>query len=142
MADLIKQIQEFEESLRDNPELYKEIILNSACVIIVNIENGLIVHSTPAAESVFGYEMVGELKGMNINDLIPERFHEAHKGHLSKYLERPTKRTMGERPHGGGQIKLIGKTRDGIEFPVELGLDPRKIFGKSCVVVTILKSRQ
>lgn len=85
--------------------------------IIVVDETGRITRTNRLAETMFGYQ-AGELLGLAIEALVPERFRKAHVPDRVRYAHEP--RT---RPMGAGRA-LRGLRRDGSEFPVEISLSP------------------
>ena len=85
--------------------------------IIVVDEKGRITRTNRLAETMFGYG-TGELLGLAIEALVPERFRKAHVPDRVRYAEEPRTRAM-----GAGRA-LLGLRRDGSEFPVEISLSP------------------
>lgn len=69
------------------------------------------------AVDLFGYDRE-ELIGQSIERLVPERFREAHPGHVHNFLANPKARAM-----GAGR-ELYGQRKDGSEVPIEIGLNP------------------
>jgi diguanylate cyclase (GGDEF)-like protein/PAS domain S-box-containing protein len=69
------------------------------------------------AERIFGWRR-DELIGQNIAELIPERFRGRHREHLRGYLPDAHAREMGT------GLELLGRRKDGTEFPVEISLGP------------------
>ena len=78
---------------------------------------GRIVSANPQAEELFGYEE-GSLAGAPIEALVPERARHRHRHHRAVYAEQPESRPM------GGGLELVGRRRDGHEFPVDISLAP------------------
>ena len=76
---------------------------------------GRIVRTNQRASQFFGYQQ-GELIGMEIETLIPERFRPLHRGLRAGFFDAPHHRAM-----GGGLI-LKALTRDGREPSVEINL--------------------
>ncbi len=70
-------------------------------------------------ERIFGYGRE-ELLGKPIEVLVPERFREAHVKHRDQYLGEPRMRPM------GAGLDLLGRRKDGSEFPVEISLSPMR----------------
>ena len=68
-------------------------------------------------EHLFGYTR-DELLGQPVEILVPESFRGRHRGHRTGYFAEP-----GLRPMGAG-LDLLGRRRDGSEFPVEISLSP------------------
>jgi PAS domain S-box-containing protein len=85
-------------------------------IVVVNAA-GRIVLANGQAERLFGYARHA-LRGMLLEQLIPERFRRAHIGHRGGYSARPGVRAM-----GSGR-DLYGLRHDGVEFPVEISLSP------------------
>jgi PAS domain S-box-containing protein len=85
-------------------------------IVIVNREGRIVLLNTQA-ERMFGYRRE-ELLEQPIELLMPDRFREAHQGHRTGYAAKP-----GTRPMGAG-LDLLGRRKDGREFPVEISLSP------------------
>jgi PAS domain S-box-containing protein len=75
---------------------------------------GKIVLANKAAERIFGYA-AGRLVGRDVEELLPDPFRVAHRGHRNASLTDPVTRPMGV------GLKLFGHRSDGAEFPVEVG---------------------
>jgi PAS domain S-box-containing protein len=79
---------------------------------------GIIKMVNHEAEQLFGYSR-DELVGQPVDMLLPERFRDAHAGHVRAFASAPKKaRTM-----GAGR-ELHGLHKSGTEIPVEIGLGP------------------
>jgi PAS domain S-box-containing protein len=87
--------------------------------IVVVDRSGTIVIVNQLTERLFGYSRQ-ELRGMQIEGLVPERLREQHTGYRRSYFHEPHTRPMGE-----GR-ELSGRRKDGSEFPVEISLSPLK----------------
>lgn len=85
--------------------------------MIVVDASGQIVIVNSQTERLFGYSRE-ELIGQPVEILIPERFRDGHKDHRASYAADPK-----VRPMGAGQA-LMGRTKAGAEFPVEISLSP------------------
>jgi PAS domain S-box-containing protein len=85
--------------------------------IVMSNSTGRIVLANAHAERLFGYAR-GELRGMLIETLLPERLRDTHGGHRAAYVAQPRTRSM------GAGISLRGRRRDGSEFPLEVSLSP------------------
>ena len=69
-----------------------------------------------SAEKMFGYGS-GELAGLHLNDLLPERYRGNHAGQISQFAsESLPARLMGER------AEVVGLTRNGTEIPLEASI--------------------
>ena len=83
---------------------------------MVGVErSGVIGFVNHRAEVLFGYDredMVGQL----IETLVPESFRTVHQAQREGYVADPRAREMGAKP------ELIGRRRDGTQFPIDIGL--------------------
>ena len=134
--DLMAQIAELKVlAMKNAKPLFDEQIARCVAAIVVDISDGVILHSTPPANQLFGY-VNGELDGMSIKTLMPERFRSVHDSHRLNYSKNPKERAMGE-----AAMTLWGITKSGQEFKIEISLYPVEIIAKRCVVATIMKRR-
>jgi PAS domain S-box-containing protein len=85
--------------------------------IVIMGREGRIALVNTQAEKMFGYQR-DELLGQPIEILIPDRYRHAHVGHREGYISQPRTRPMGV------GLDLLGRRKDGSEFPVEISLSP------------------
>lgn len=85
--------------------------------IIMTDLTGKIVLANGLAETMFGYER-GEMLGLAIEALVPERMRAAHHGSRNSYFAQPKVRTM------GSALELHAVRKDGSEFPADISLSP------------------
>jgi PAS domain S-box-containing protein len=78
---------------------------------------GRIAMLNAPAEELFGYEP-GELTGVPLEKLIPQRYRAGHPRLRADFLSSPE-----ARPMGAGR-DLFGLRKDGSEVPIEIGLNP------------------
>jgi len=78
---------------------------------------GKIILVNREIERLFGYARE-ELLGQPIERLVPHRLRERHPGLRTTFFEHPQTRAM-----GAGR-DLFGVRKDGVEFAVEIGLNP------------------
>ncbi|MBP6832593.1 MAG: PAS domain S-box protein [Deltaproteobacteria bacterium] len=84
--------------------------------IIVMDESGRVREFNPAAEQVFGYSRAAAMGRMLAELIIPERFREAHRAGLARYLATGQPTILGRR------VTLTAQRSDGTELPVELAI--------------------
>jgi protein-histidine pros-kinase len=89
-----------------------------SAILIINQE-GKIVFLNSQTEKMFGYTQ-NELIGQSVEVLVPERFRSQHSEFRMGFYTRPE-----ARPMGAGR-DLFALRKGGIEFPVEIGLNPVK----------------
>lgn len=99
--------------------------------VVVVDENQTIVITNAAAEQMFGYTK-NELRNKHLNILIPIASHGAHGGHFNAFYKKASSRKMGE------NRDLFGANKNGVNFPVEVGLNPFKIGDKTYVMSIII----
>ncbi len=112
---------------------FEAVFLASPDAILLVGGDGLIKDANPESEIMFGWsrdEMVGE----SVELLVPRALRDAHRHHRSGYGQDPVSRPMGL----GMELHAVG--RDGVEFPVEIGLGPSRDRSGELVVVCIVRS--
>ncbi len=100
-------------------ERRNRLVVESALDAIVTIDSiGTITGWNPQAEAVFGWSHA-EATGRPVEDVVmPERFREAHRQGLARYLATGDAKVLNQR------IELDALHRSGREFPVELSITP------------------
>lgn len=87
--------------------------------IVVVDRHSRIIIANVRAEEMFGYTSE-ELRAMDVGALIPEQLREGHERQLAGYLASPEARPM------SGPIEVVGRRKDGSEFPAEISLGPAR----------------
>jgi PAS domain S-box-containing protein len=100
-----------------NSAIYQDFFESSPDAVIVTGGGGEIVVVNPKAVELFGYSHE-ELLGQPVEMLMPGRFREGHGLHRRSYESTPRTRAMGV------GLQLVGRRRDGSEFPVDIMLSP------------------
>lgn len=102
----------------DESEAYFRVLIESApdAMVIVS-EDGDIEIVNQQAERMFGY-LRDEMLGQKIEMLLPEQVRQSHIAHRNRYIDGASLRPM------GAGLELIGRRKDGSEFPVEISLSP------------------
>jgi PAS domain S-box-containing protein len=114
---------------------HRDLLESTPDAIVMVNPSGHIVFVNGHAEALFGYER-GELRGMTMELLLPERFRGAHVSHRAGYFDRPTTRTMGVGP------VLYGLRKNGSEFPVDISLSPLALDESALVMSAIRDSTE
>ncbi len=121
-----------EHEIAERQSRLQAIMDNAADGIICIDEEGGIESFNSAAEAMFGY-VAEEVLGRNVNILMPEPYHSAHDGYLSRYLKSGQARIIGIGPR-----ELTGVRKDGTEFPLDLGVSEMKT-GDSRIFIGIVR---
>ena len=109
-----------EEQLQDSVSRISAIVDTVVDGILTINENGIIESFNPAAEKIFGY-VAHEVIGRNVSLLMPGRYHDEHDKYLNNYLSTGTKKVIGI----GREV--VGRRRDGSNFPLELSVNEMKL---------------
>lgn len=92
---------------------------------------GRIILLNAQTEVLFGYGEK-ELIGQSLEVLLPERFRRSHIAERQHYLLAPVARPMGT------GLDLVGRRKDGSEFPVDISLRPLRS-GQALQVVAAIR---
>ena len=120
-----------EQELSESETNFRELLKSAPDPILQIDQNGKILLLNDQTLNLFGYKQK-ELIGQPIEKLIPSRFRNVHKNHRSKYLKKPSTRSMGM------GMELTGQRRDGTEFPILVNLSSVKI-GEEYRITTIIR---
>ena len=104
-----------EQALRASEERFRILAVTANDAILSADSHGNITYFNPGAERIFGYT-AEEVSGRPLTTLMPERFAEAHRAGLARYLATREARVIGR------TVELAGRRKDGTEFPLELSL--------------------
>jgi len=111
-----------EEALRESEERFRAVAETATDAIVAADKSGHITYCNPGAERIFGYAARDAI-GRPLTLLMPQRFHDAHRQGLARFL------TTGEARVVGRTVELVGQRKDGTEFPLELSLASWKVGG-------------
>jgi len=101
--------------LREHEKRVLAITQTAPDAIVSADSDGRITYFNPAAEHIFGY-CSAEASGQPLTLLMPERFHSAHRAGLKRFLATREARVIGK------SIELMGRRKNGNEFPLSLSL--------------------
>jgi PAS domain S-box-containing protein len=102
---------------RQAQDLFRLAIEASPSGILLVNEDGKIVLVNAHMEELFGYRR-DELVGKKVELLVPERFLSEHESLRTAYVN------AGKEPRMEAGRELFARRKDGIEFPVEISLNP------------------
>jgi PAS domain S-box-containing protein len=96
---------------------FQQVVEGAPNAMVMVDRDGRIVLVNEAAERIFGYTR-RELLGRSVDTLLPRGVRGAHTEHRARFYGSPT-----PRPMGAGR-NLHGLRKDGVEVPIEIGLNP------------------
>ena len=114
----VEDIKQIEDALRNSEAKYRGFLDSAQDAILIANKEGKITYINQQTASWFGYSRE-ELVGRPIEVLVPERYRALHVGDRNAYIHDPKPRGMAER-FGD----LVGRRKDGTEFPVSISLSP------------------
>jgi len=117
-AKVISDITErraVEDRLRARESHLRSILSTVPDAMVVIDESGHIRSFSAAAERLFGYAEA-EVRGRNVDMLMPSPDRERHDGYIQRYLTTGEKRIIGI-----GRV-IFAQRRDGSTFPMELSV--------------------
>lgn len=120
------------DALEDEARRRIAVLENAPDGILVFGSDGRVAEANRRAEEIFAYPP-GGLLGLGVEELMPERLRAVHKGHRAGYARAPH-----ARPMAPGSA-LLGRRRDGSEFPVEISLGPLSLPGGAVGTVAIVR---
>ena len=111
-----------EQALRESEERFRAVAESATDAIVAADKSGHITYFNQGAERIFGYAS-RDVISRPLTLLMPQRFHDAHRQGLARFL------TTGEARVVGRTVELVGQRKDGTEFPLELSLASWKARG-------------
>lgn len=118
-VELERRVTERTTALRASEEQFRTLAATAHDAIVTADHEGRITYFNPGAERIFGCA-AGEVLGAPLTVLMPERFQAPHRQGLARYLATGEARVVGR------TVELVGRRKDGTEFPLELSLASRR----------------
>lgn len=122
---------ESEQDEQTSAAKYRAIVNAAADAIITSDAKGIITSFNKSAEEYFGYRSE-EIIGRNIAVLTPESHRSQHDQYIRNYLDTGMKKIIGI----GREV--IGRRKDGSEFPIELAVTEAKV-GQDRIFAAIIR---
>src|SRR5580700_6417180 len=102
-----------ESALRYSEENYRLVVETAPDAVISIDERGAILFANPATTRIFGYDPA-ELIGKPLTILMPEFLRKLHEAGFKRYI------ATGQRHINWQGTELVGRRKNGQEFPVEI----------------------
>jgi PAS domain S-box-containing protein len=115
LAQDVTERNRVEAALRASEERFRTLATSANDAIVSADSHGHITYLNSAAERLFGYPSA-EAVGEPLTILMPESFRDAHSRGLERYNRTGEARVVGK------TVELVGRRKDGAEFPMELSL--------------------
>ncbi len=131
VAAMVSERRRIAEDQRRSEERFRLAVEAAPNAMLMVDGRGTIVLANAHAEELFGYRRE-ELLGRPVEVLVPARFRETHAGDRERFVAAPRARAMGM-----GR-ELHARRCDGREVPVEIGLNPLTIDGRTFVLAAVV----
>jgi PAS domain S-box-containing protein len=127
-GQLLVKIAKMDEQCQETEKKYKKLFQQSKDAMILVNEKTKVTCWNPAAEKTFGYRSK-EAIGKDIHKLVvPNTICKEGKERISSSVKMFTETGTGYFTFGN--VELVGRRKDGTEFPAELSISPIKLCGK------------
>lgn len=127
-----------EKMIRLSEARFRILLDTAPDAVVITDKDGVVRMASAQSENWFGYTRE-ELIGRPMEILIPERMHQEFFAHRQQSQTQTNPRTFGTHTdHIGTNADLIGRRRDGSEFPVEISFSPAS-FGEERWVTAIIR---
>ncbi|MFV2081246.1 MAG: PAS domain S-box protein [bacterium] len=104
-----------EEALMRSDEQYRTVVQTATDAIISADASGKVISWNRVAEELFGY-MEKEAIGMEVTELMPPGYREAHNQSMEKLIKTGKEKIIGK------TVEVEGLRKNGEQFPVEISL--------------------
>ncbi len=108
-----------------------DVLEASPNAVLAVDSDGEIVYANPQVEATFGYRRA-EVVGRRIEFLLPAPIAESHAVQRAAFIAHPVARAMGT------HLDLVGRRKNGTEFPVDVSLAPIETDDGLQVVATVV----
>ena len=112
-----------EKALKESEIKYRQIHSTAFDAILIADRHDRLVECNPSARKMFGYE-TGDMVGMNIRELMPEKYRERHTSKVHHFLKTGVSTSMNR------VLEMEGLKKDGTIFPIEIVLNTFIIAGE------------
>ncbi len=126
----IEELSSAIEGIKQQKLRFEALFQYATMAIMVANSKGEITMANKFAQGLFGYE--DDIFSCVVEDLIPRRFREEHKGFRKGYDKNPQSRAMGL------GLDLFAIRKSGDEFPVEVSLGHYKIDDEKFTIAFII----
>src|SRR3989454_8106915 len=111
-----------EEALQKSEERFRAVAETATDAIVSADSRGHITYFNPGAELIFGHA-ARDVIGKPLTWLMPDRFHDAHRQGIARFLSTGKAHVIGR------TVGLVGRRKGGTELPLELSLASWKVGG-------------
>ena len=133
VQDLLRQLRQHIESetgLRSSEGRLHDLLDAVPDALVMVTPDGTIELANSTTQRMFGYG-AGELLGQSVHVLVPERFRQAHEKAHRDFTDHARTRQM------DFGLQIVGRRKNGSEFPVQVTLGPIKTAAGLVILTTI-----
>jgi PAS domain S-box-containing protein len=128
--ELLGQTQAQQQALRETEQFFRSVLELAPDGLMVVDQQGVIQLANAQCEKLFGYTR-DDLIGKTVEVLVPADVRPGHAALREGFHRAPAARAM------GASSELRGVRRDGVEFPIEIGLSPLPARGSEGIQVAV-----
>jgi PAS domain S-box-containing protein len=116
--------------INQNQEIFNVLLETVSEAVLIIDDKQSIVEVNGATETIFGYEK-SEIKGKQLDLLLPSNYHSKHNDYFNAFLKEYKHRVMAK------TRDVYGLKKSGDIIPIEVDLNPFKIYGKTYVMALV-----
>lgn len=109
--------RQLEHVLRESEARFRSVFQLSSAAILLADDRGRVISCNEASEALFRYGP-GELDGLPLTEIMPQRYRDAHQAALQRIASGEPPRLI----NSAASLELHGLKRGGVEFPMRLSL--------------------
>jgi len=133
-----EMIGRYQDEIAHSKLKFRAVVESANDAIVITDERMRVLTWNAAAQRLFGFDR-REMSGQSLECIIPERYREAHRHGVARFLASGESRVIGR------TVEMQGLRKDGTEFPLEFSLNTWESGGErffSAIIRDITERKQ